>query len=188
MWRKEIRLAGSGGQGLGLAAMVLADAALQAGLYATIMQSYGPEARGGASRADVTLSDQPVANPWFAAPQVLLALSQKAWDRFSPKLEAQAVAIVDRDRVRVAAPQSAWVLPFERTARLELREKIVANMLALGAVGVVLERIPCAVLQEAAQRRAPKGFSGVNRIAVARGWELMAMAQGGTLHAESVGP
>ncbi len=188
MWRKEIRLAGSGGQGLGLAAMVLADAALRAGLHATIMQSYGPEARGGASRADVTLSDQPIANPWFPAPQILLALSQKAWDRFSPKLGADAVAVVDLDRVQGAQGANVWALPFERTARAELREKVAANMLALGALGVVLEHIPQEILAETAQSRAPKGFGQVNRTAVARGWRLMGEALGGIAHADSVGP
>ncbi len=179
MWRKEVRLAGSGGQGLGLAATVLADAALKAGLYATILQSYGPEARGGASRSDLTLSDQEIMNPWFDVPAVLLVLNAKAWEKFSSTLGSETQTIVDRDQVEIVDSPEVFQIAFERIAKGELREKVVANMVAVGALGVMLKRIPREILADTAQRRAPRGYGEINRLAVLRGWEIMEQDQGG---------
>lgn len=181
MWKTEVRLAGAGGQGLGLAATVLASAAVQAGLFVTILQSYGPEARGGASRSDVTLSDCEIANPWFSRPAVLLALNQKAWTKFGGDLEDGALAVVDRDFVEVEKP-GIYALRLERMAKTELREKIATNMVALGVLGVLLDRIPLSILLEAAYNKAPKGFERINRSAVELGWRVMEQMKGGVTY------
>ncbi|MDA8192766.1 MAG: 2-oxoacid:acceptor oxidoreductase family protein [Thermaerobacter sp.] len=187
MWKQEIRLAGSGGQGLGLAAMVLAEAALANRLYVTTLQSYGPEARGGASRSDVTISDQDIANPWFSDPSLLLALSQQAWAKFGSRLANGGQAIVDLDLVGESDRPAVFALPLVRIAQTELREKLAANMIALGALGVLLGRIPLDILQASAAQKAPKGFSRINQEAVARGWQLMAEAKGGVTRGRGVG-
>ncbi len=179
MWKKEIRLAGSGGQGLGLAATVLASAALQAGLYVTTLQSYGPEARGGASRSDVTLSDQDIANPWFSRPALLLALNQKSWAKFGGNLAEGALAVVDSNWVEAHEYPGVLALPLEQMAKAELREKIAANMVAVGVIGVLLDRLPLAILAEAAYLKAPKGFERINKAAVELGWHVMEQIKGG---------
>lgn len=179
MWKKEIRLAGSGGQGLGLAAMVLADAALRAGLQVSTLQSYGPEARGGASRSDVTLCDQDIANPWFSKPAVLLALNEKAWMKYGPELAEDDLALVDSDWVKLPERRTVYQIPLERIAKTEMREKLAANMVAVGALAAAIGRIPLNVLMEAARSRAPKGFARINQDAIRRGWELMEDLKGG---------
>lgn len=179
MWKQDIRLAGSGGQGLGLAAMVLAEAALTAKLHVTTLQSYGPEARGGASRSDITMSDQEIANPWFSQPTLLLALNQKAWAKFGASLLKGAAAVVDCDWVGGIDLPGVYALPLERIARNELREKIAANMVAVGALAVLLERIPLDILRDSAEKKAPKGFSRINKQAIERGWQLMEETKGG---------
>ncbi len=187
MWKKEIRLAGSGGQGLGFAAMVLADAAIKAGLHVSTLQSYGPEARGGASRSDVTLSDEDIANPWFSKPSVLLALNEKAWIKYGPQLGEEDWVLVDSDWVNIPAGRTIFRLPLERIAKTELREKLTTNMVAVGALGALVGHIPLSALMEAARFRAPKGFGGINQDAVKRGWELMEDLRGGVKDANARG-
>lgn len=179
MWKKEIRLAGSGGQGLGLAAIVLAEAALKAGLHVSTLQSYGPEARGGASRSDVTLCDQEIANPWFSKPSVLLALNEKAWIKYGLELAEEDLALVDSDWVKLPERRTLSQIPLERIAKTELREKLAANMVAVGALAALVGRIPLPILVEAARVRAPKGFAGINQEGIKRGWELMENLKGG---------
>lgn len=173
MWTMRIRLAGSGGQGLGLAAGILAEAALRTGCWVTLLRAYGPEARGGASRSDVTLADHEIASPWFSQPSLLVALNDKAWHKFGEALSADAVAIVDRDWVGAVDRPNVYALPLERVAKSELREKLAANMVAVGAAAVILERIPLEVLLATAERRAPQGFAPINTAAIRLGWQLM---------------
>ena len=78
---KQIRLSGSGGQGVITAAIILAEAAVNEGKEAVQSQSYGPEARGGASKAEVIISDQPIYHPKVLAPGLVLAMTQKAADK-----------------------------------------------------------------------------------------------------------
>jgi 2-oxoglutarate ferredoxin oxidoreductase subunit gamma len=205
MWRVEIRLAGAGGQGLGLAAVVLAQSALAGGYEAALTQAYGPEARGGASHADVVIADGPIANPRVEHPTILLVLNQKAWHRFAdcisrpvlPEGEQKVrragsdssmsgtdrcgasregpLVVIDGQRVHPDRAISGVIaLPFEQIARDELREKIAANMIAVGALGRLIARIPLVVLERTAEARSPEGFGRVNREAVSRGWALMA--------------
>jgi 2-oxoglutarate ferredoxin oxidoreductase subunit gamma len=177
MWRIAIRLAGEGGQGVGLAAAVLAEAALASGHEVTMLQDYGPEARGGASSADVVISDCQVANPKVLEADLLLMLNQTAWDKFSrpPWRTPQTVVVVEQGRVRVDGSDRALLaLPFERLATEELREKVVANMVAIGAVGALVGCLTLSCLVEAGLARSPAAFAEVNRAAIERGWHLVA--------------
>ena len=181
MWRIAIRLAGEGGQGVGLAAAVLAEAALASGHEVTMLQSYGPEARGGASSADVVISDCQVANPKVLEADLLLMLNQTAWNKFArpPWRTPATIVVVEEGRVHLdgstGSPNTGLLaLPFERLAREELREKVAANMLAVGAVGALVGCLTSTSLVEAALARSPAAFREVNRQAIERGWQLAA--------------
>jgi 2-oxoglutarate ferredoxin oxidoreductase subunit gamma len=181
MWRIAIRLAGEGGQGVGLAAAVLAEAALASGHEVTMLQSYGPEARGGASSADVVISDRQVANPKVTEADLLLLLNQTSWNAFArpPWRTPATVVVVEEGRAQLEGPTlrspgspGVLALPFERLAREELREKLSANMVAIGAVGALVGCLTSSSLVEAGLARSPAAFRQVNREALERGWRL----------------
>jgi 2-oxoglutarate ferredoxin oxidoreductase subunit gamma len=176
MWRIAIRLAGEGGQGVGLAAAVLAEAALASGHEVTMLQTYGPEARGGASSADVVISDRQVANPKVIEADLLLLLNQTSWNTFArpPWRTPSTVLVVEEGRVQVDDATGVLALPFERLAREELREKVAANMMAVGAVGALVGCLTASSVVEAALARSPAAFREVNRQAIERGWHLVA--------------
>jgi len=130
--RYEIRLAGSGGQGLVLAGVILAEAAgIYDGKFVCQTQSYGPEARGGASKAEVVISDAEIDYPKAIRPDVLLALNQKSLDVFLGDLKEGGVLLVDADLVREVPESGALSIPFTRLAR-EAGRELMANIVALG--------------------------------------------------------
>ena len=132
--RYEIRLAGSGGQGLILAGIILAEAAgIYDGKFVCQTQSYGPEARGGASKAEVVISDAEIDYPKAIQPDVLLAMNQKSLDAFSSDLKPGGLLLVDADLVKEAPASRVLALPFTRIAR-ELGRAMAANIVALGAL------------------------------------------------------
>src|SRR5664279_5393250 len=98
----EIRIAGFGGQGVILSAIVIGKAGciFQKG-YSTMTQNFGPEARGGACSAQLILSDSPVLYPYVARPDILVAMSQEAYTLFSPQLKDEGVLIIEEDMVRI---------------------------------------------------------------------------------------
>jgi 2-oxoglutarate ferredoxin oxidoreductase subunit gamma len=175
MWRVEIRLAGAGGQGLGLAAVILAESALASGYEACLLQAYGPEARGGASCADVVIADSSIAYPHFEYPSILLVLNQKAWNQFARLSTGEdTITLIDAQLVHPGYIVPRLIaLPFEQIAREELREKIAANMLAVGALGQLIQHIHLAVLERTVELRSPEALRRTNREAVNRGWHLI---------------
>jgi 2-oxoglutarate ferredoxin oxidoreductase subunit gamma len=177
MWRIAIRLAGEGGQGVGLAAAVLAEAALASGHEVTMLQTYGPEARGGASSADVVISDCQVANPKVIEANLMLLLNQTSWNKFArpPWQTPATLVVVEEGRVHLDdSPPGVVALPFERLAREELREKVAANMMAVGALGALVGCLTTSSLVEAGLARSPAAFREVNQQAIERGWHLVA--------------
>ena len=132
--RYEIRLAGSGGQGLILAGIILAEAAgVYDGKFVCQTQSYGPEARGGASKAEVVISDAEIDYPKAIRPDVLLAMNQKSLDAFISDLKPGGLLLVDADLVQEVPASRAVALPFTRIAR-DLGRAMAANIVALGAL------------------------------------------------------
>jgi 2-oxoglutarate ferredoxin oxidoreductase subunit gamma len=129
----QIRFGGYGGQGIVLAGTLLGKAAsLYDGKEAVFTQAYGPEARGGASRADVIIADEPIDYPYVTQPDVLVALFQEAYTLFGGQLKPGGVLIVEEDLVRLgenAPPASS--LPATRMAE-ELGNRIVTNVIVLG--------------------------------------------------------
>src|SRR5512147_872639 len=113
--RYEIRLAGSGAQGLILAGIILAEAAgIYDGKFVCQTQSYGPAARGGASKAEVVISDLEIDYPKAIRPDVLLAMNQKSLDTYLGDLKPGGVLLVDADLVREVPQEGAVAIPFTR--------------------------------------------------------------------------
>src|SRR5436305_7264462 len=109
----EIRIAGFGGQGVILAASVIGKAAaIFEGGFATMTQSFGPEARGGSSSAQVILSSEPILYPYVARPDILVVMSQEAYTRFAPQLKPGGILITENELVQmggVALPENVRV-------------------------------------------------------------------------------
>jgi 2-oxoglutarate ferredoxin oxidoreductase subunit gamma len=167
--RYEIRLAGSGGQGLILAGIILAEAAgVYDGKFVCQTQSYGPEARGGASKAEVVISDAEIDYPKAIRPDVLLALNQKSLEAFSADLKPGGLLLVDADLVSEAPANRVLALPFTRMAR-ELGRAMAANIVALGALAQLTGAVSLKSLTAAVLARVPKGTEDLNRRALAAG-------------------
>ena len=127
--RYEIRLSGSGGQGIIMAAIVLAEAA---GVYdekhVCQSQSYGPEARGGTSKADVIISNQTIDYPKAIRPDLLLTMNQEACNTYFPDLKTEGLLVVDSTLVHQIPTNRVAAIPFTRIARKEIGKEMVANM------------------------------------------------------------
>jgi 2-oxoglutarate ferredoxin oxidoreductase subunit gamma len=171
--RIEIRLAGAGGQGIILAGLILAEAAGRGeGRQVAMSQSYGPEARGGSSRAEVVISDAPIDYPLCLAPDVLVALSQEAANVYGRDLPPHGLTIVDRDLVETAGRDGVTALPFTAVAKDKLGRAGVANIVALGALAELTGLIGRRALDAALDRRAPAGSRELNRQALGQGVRL----------------
>ena len=97
--RKQLRLSGSGGQGVITAAIIFAEAAVSEGFDAVQSQSYGPEARGGASKSEVIIDDGKIFHPHVHCPDVVLAMTQKAADKYFADLSTDGILLLDSDLV-----------------------------------------------------------------------------------------
>jgi len=131
--RYEIRIAGSGGQGIILAGIMLAEAAILDGRHVAQSQSYGPEARGGRSVSEVILSDIEIDYPRTLELDLLVALTQEACDRNLPDLKTEGLVVVDSELVHRVIWGKVASLPFQQIAQ-GVGEKRAINMAALGAI------------------------------------------------------
>ncbi len=129
----QVRIGGYGGQGIVLAGMLLGKAAsLHEGREAVFTQSYGPEARGGASNVDVIISDKPIDYPLVSNPDILMVLFQEAYSKFRPAMKPEGTLIVEKDLVHPEENgTSYWALPATKMAE-ELGRRIVTKVVALG--------------------------------------------------------
>ena len=167
--RFEIRLAGSGGQGLVLAGVILAEAAgIYDGKFVCQTQSYGPEARGGACKAEVVISDAEIDYPKAIRPDVILALNQKSLDAYLGDLKAEGVLLVDADLVQEVPETGALSIPFTRLAR-EAGRELVANIVALGALAAITGAVSPEALKAAVLARVPAGSRELNERALEAG-------------------
>lgn len=132
--RKEIKVSGFGGQGVVLAGYILGKClSLHEGLEAVMTQSYGPEARGGASSSNIVVSDRPIDYPFVQQPDILVALSQEAYAKFRPQAKPDAICLIDEDLVNPFEDDRPLKIPATRLAE-ELGLRIVANVVMLGFI------------------------------------------------------
>ena len=174
MAKQEFLLTGTGGQGLILAAIMLAEAGINAGQNVAQSQSYGPEARGGASRAEVIIGNEEISYPKVEKPNFVLTLSQEAYKKYGLHLDEEAILIVDNTQVTEVKPRSKnfHALPITRTARTQFGSEQSANVVALGVVASLSGNLPWENVMQAVQQRAPKGTAERNIKALELGWQM----------------
>ncbi|GAB6157410.1 2-oxoacid:acceptor oxidoreductase family protein [Desulfotomaculum varum] len=170
----EIRLSGSGGQGLILAGIILAEAAILDGQNVVQTQSYGPAARGGASKAEVIISQEEIDYPKVERPDVFLGLNQESVFKYMGDCKENALAIVDAGLVNHIPPSRAavYALPITETARRQVGRELVANVVALGALTALSNIVSRSSVTTALLRRVPKGTEDINRQALELGFHL----------------
>ncbi|MFH2035850.1 MAG: 2-oxoacid:acceptor oxidoreductase family protein [Candidatus Zixiibacteriota bacterium] len=165
--RFEIRLSGSGGQGLILAGVILATAiGVGDGKNVVQTQSYGPEARGGASRADLVISDGEIYYPKSMKLDMLLALTQEACDKYYQDMKEGGILVVDSNMVTQLPTKSYFGFPFVQLAREKIGNVIMANVIALGAIAEMTGIVSKDSIRDAVLARAPKGTEEKNKAAL----------------------
>ena len=181
--RLEIRIAGSGGQGLILAAKMLADALASAGRRVAQSQTYEPTSRGGFCNADLVIAQGEVDFPLATALDCLVLLDRIAVPPSGPLLKDDAVVIADT-RLCPELPGSAHRvhrLPLTRCA-IELGSERVANIVALGALAVIAGLVDRRSLEQAVRSETPRSFLHINLDALAAGFHLGEQAVQETAH------
>ena len=162
--RYEIRIAGSGGQGIILAGIMLAEAAILDGRHVAQSQIYGPETRGGNSIAEVVLSDTEIDYPRALALDLLVALTQEACERNLPDMKMTGLVIVDSDLVNGVLWGRAISLPFGQIAE-RAGEPRAVNMAALGAIASFCPGISRRSLSRVMAERLPPDKVPANLLA-----------------------
>jgi 2-oxoglutarate ferredoxin oxidoreductase subunit gamma len=169
--RKEIRISGFGGQGVALTGFILGKAlSLYQGLEAVMTQAYGPEARGGASSANIVVADRPIDYPFIQEADVLVALSQEGYTRFRPDARKDALVLIDEDLVNPIPDDLVRIIPATSIAE-ELGRRIVANMVMLGFVASNLELIDRSALEKSIETSVRKDTIPLNLQAFESGYE-----------------
>ena len=170
----EIRLAGFGGQGVILSAIVLGKAAsIYQGAFATMTQNFGPEARGGACSAQLVLSDSPVLYPYVTLPDILVVMSQEAYVRFGSELKDGGIMIVEQDMVRVSDIKKeiqVYSVPATRIAEV-LGKRMVLNSVMVGFFTAVTKLLEADAVRKAVADSVPPSFVELNVKAFDRGLE-----------------
>jgi len=185
----EIRVAGFGGQGVILSAIVLGKAAsIYQGEFATMTQNFGPEARGGACSAQLVLSDSPVLYPYVTRPDILVVMSQEAYARFAPELKDGGTLIVEQDLVRVDGLKGdikVFSVPATRIAE-ELGKRMVLNSVMVGFFTAVTHLLEPDAVRKAVADSVPPSFRELNLKAFEKGIEYGTTTLSGTLRAPEI--
>ena len=170
----EIRIAGFGGQGVILSAIVLGKAAsIFQGAFATMTQNFGPEARGGACSAQLVLSDSPILYPYVTHPDIMVVMSQEAYVRFGSELKEGGIMIVEQDLVRVSdlgKEIQVYSVPATRIAE-ELGKRMVLNSVMVGFFTAVTKLLDADAVRKAVADSVPPSSRELNLKAFEKGLE-----------------
>jgi len=175
MNRTRLVFSGSGGQGVITAAIILAEAAvIVEGKNATQSQSYGAAARGGATRSDIIISEDEINFPGVTSPNILVCLTQEAYNSFSPIIRPGGKLLVDSRFVQPTKKVDAKQieLPMYDTVMTEIGKPIVFNICVLGALIGITELVKPESILKILTERIPKDFLEMNRKALELGVQL----------------
>lgn len=181
--RVEIRFSGSGGQGILLAAAIVAEGATALGKNVVQTQSYGPAARGGASKAEVIVSDEEIDYPEVDAPDINLCLSQAAYDKYALDTRRGGLLLYDSGLVQPDGGLEGCTLqglPFTKASQEHLKKTVVANIVALGALVEISGVLPADEAEQAVLNRVPARFRELNSEAFRLGRRLASESAEGT--------
>ena len=172
--RKQLRLSGSGGQGVITAAIILAEAAVAEGKEAVQSQSYGPEARGGASKSEVIIDDGPIFHPHVEVPDLVLAMTQKSADKYYVDLNKEGVLVLDTDLVPTP-PEFPNIIsiPITKLAVEEIGKPLFANIVALGALVHITGLVDFETIKKSVANRVPPHTVEQNMQALQVGWDAV---------------
>ncbi len=161
--RYEIRLSGTGGQGIITAGMILGEAAaLSAGLNACMTQSYGPEARGGACRAELVVSPDEIDAPKVGSADLLLAMSQEAYDKYAKDVKEWGIIVVDSSLVKFQHTENTFPLPFTSIAREKVGFAVTANIVAVGFIAGLTGLTDRETMKATVAKKIPPGTEATN--------------------------
>lgn len=172
--RYEIRFSGSGGQGMILAGIIMAEAAAIYGdKNAVQSQSYGPESRGGASKAEVIISQGAIDYPKATAIDCMLAMTQEACTKYHKDIKDSGILLIDSEEVKTVPQGSFRVVSYPITgiAREELGKTIVANIISLGMITELTGIVTHEAIEKAVLSRVPAAFVDLNKKALQLGFE-----------------
>ncbi|NLG85699.1 MAG: 2-oxoacid:ferredoxin oxidoreductase subunit gamma [Firmicutes bacterium] len=173
MKKLELRLSGFGGQGLITAGIILAEAAILDGNNAVQSQSYGPEARGGASKAEVIISNEEIDYPKVGEADLCLAMSQQACDKYAAQTRPNGILVVDSGLVKNIPefPGRIYAVPITEIATSEVGRGIVANIVALGVINGITNIVTKESLETAVLDRVPPKTKDLNKKALKAGYQ-----------------
>lgn len=171
----EIRFSGFGGQGIIRCGLILGKAvSLFDNKYGTMTQSFGPEARGSACSSQVVVSDSRVLYPYITKPEILVSISQDAYDKYEPELREGGILLIDTDLVKprpARAKTKLYGIPSTRLAE-ELGNRIFTNLVMLGFFTAISKVVTPEAMKKALPGLVPKRFLEVNIKAFDRGFEF----------------
>lgn len=168
---KQLMITGFGGQGVVLAGRIVGQAAaIGDALESTFVQSYGPESRGGACSAQVTIADGPIYFPYIQNPDILVCMSQSGYDKYRARLKPDGTLILEQDLVKPVDGQDHFAIPCTRFAE-ELGNKMMANIIMIGFLAAITEAVSLDAVRATVLSSVPKGTEEKNLKAFERGWD-----------------
>ena len=175
MERMRMVFTGSGGQGVITAAIIFAEAAvIHEGLNATQSQAYGAAARGGSTRSDIIVSEEEINYPWVVQPNMLVCLTQEAYNTYSAIIRPGGMLLTDSRFVKLERKVDAWQveLPMYKEVIEQIGKPIVFNICMLGAVVALTDLVQPESIMAVLKERIPSGFLEMNRKALQLGIDL----------------
>ena len=168
--KKEIRICGFGGQGVILSGFIIGKAAAVFMDYNAVQsQSYGPEARGGAARSEIVISDTKIGYPRPTSVDLLVAMSQEAFDSYRDDIRDDTMIVVDPDLIKdYDIGRSVYTVRAQKIAE-ELGNKIVTNIVMVGAAMSIFSFLDLEAVRKAVIDSVPKKFIELNTKAFEKG-------------------
>ncbi len=172
MMQKKIIITGFGGQGVIMAGRIVGKAAaLGDKLESSLVQSYGPESRGGACSVQVTIADEQIYYPYINLPDILVCMSQAGYDKYKDILTGDTVLITDQDLVKLSADRDYYSIPATRFAE-EMGLKMMANIIMIGFLTGITEAVSLDSARDTVAKSVPPKTIEINTRAFNRGWEF----------------
>jgi 2-oxoglutarate ferredoxin oxidoreductase subunit gamma len=170
----EIRFSGFGGQGIIRCGLITGKAlAIFDNKHATMTQSFGPEARGSACSSQLVVSEDRVLYPYISRPEILVSMSQEAYEKYEPELREDGILIIDKDLVKTKPSRGkikTYIIPSTRFAE-ELGNRIIANLVMLGFFTAVIKIVSPEAMKKALPGLVPSRFLDLNIKAFDKGYE-----------------
>lgn len=170
----EIRFSGFGGQGIIRCGLIAGKAlSLFDNKQATMTQSFGPEARGSACSSQIVVSDDRVLYPYISVPEILVSMSQEAYEKYEPELRDDGILLIDKDLVKSKPPREkikTYSIPSTRFAE-ELGNRIIANLVMLGFFTAITRIVSPEAMKKALPGLVPGRFLELNKKAFDKGYE-----------------